>query len=207
MIMTILTTMTIYISGYINLLFVGPRTHIDGHQPCQWTGVDFCICINLQRRICCSGESEAGLVCLFLRLERGRGSCHEVIVEALEDLFILLTKLTFEMHDGDTDGEEDDDLHFSCRRLRRTRCTGVRETPPDKTGNRSSRQSPSSPLSSQRSLLWQWSVSTESLIHYLWKLKTWSFWPKKLSHNRCRQDFFDIAAKPGRGQVVLDEVP
>ena len=35
MIMTILTTVTIYISGYINLLFVGPRTHIDGHQPCQ----------------------------------------------------------------------------------------------------------------------------------------------------------------------------
>ena len=33
-----------------------------------------------------------------------------MIVEALDDLFILLTKLTFEMHDGDTDGEEDDDL-------------------------------------------------------------------------------------------------
>ena len=53
MIMTILTTMTIYISGYINLLFVGPRTHIDGHQPCQWTSVDcrwFCICIDLWLR-------------------------------------------------------------------------------------------------------------------------------------------------------------
>ena len=30
---------------------------------------------------------------------------------------------------------------------------------------------------------------------------------KKVLRKYCRQDFFDIADKPGRDEVVLDEVP